>query len=276
MCAIGLAIAVFLHMSLPWIASAAACLLSFSYAWEYSAHAFKQVLWAPLNHLQRRQYGQVWDSLATSPRVPEVAAADVSDEEDLGPSTLQCVQNLSELVSLGPDDDVLEIGCGAGRIGLAIAPRCRLWTGVDISPKMLAYASDRLGALKNVRLFLLRKVGLEHFSGNSFDVVYATSTFGHLDEMDRFRYVEEAARVLRPGGRLLLDNIDIESDPGWTMFVRDAKRYQDLERPPYMPRFSTASELMTYARRAGLERLGAHRRGRLVVLTAMKGVRQTG
>lgn len=259
-----------MHASSPWIAAAAVSLLLTSYVWGYSSHAFKQALWAPLTHLQRRQYAEVWDSLVESPQVPVVAVADVSNEENLGPSTSQCFQNLSELVSLNSDDEVLEIGCGAGRIGAVVAPRCRRWTGADISARMLTLAAERLNTLNNMRLVQLHNVALDEFLDNSFDVVYATSVLGHLDEMDRWQYVEEAARVLRPGGRLLLDNVDIESDAGWAMFMRDSRLYQNLERPPYMPRFSTASELMNYARRAGLERVLTHQRAGLVVLTAVK------
>src|SRR5271170_1220236 len=72
----------------------------------------------------------------------------------------------------------------------------------------------------------------------------------HLDEIDRWRYVEEAFRVLRPGWRLFLDSIDIESDQGWTTF-RGPSPDLTPGRPPYMPRASTAAELENYARRAG-------------------------
>jgi ubiquinone/menaquinone biosynthesis C-methylase UbiE len=135
---------------------------------------------------------------------------------------------------------------------------------------MLSRASEALRPLNNVRIVHLHKVGLDEFANNLFDVVYFTSVLGHLDEMDRWRYVEEAFRVLRPCGRVLLDNIDIESNAGWAMFVNDVRRYQDFERPAYMPRFSTASELMTYARRAGFEQVQAHSRSPLIVITASK------
>ena len=86
------------------------------------------------------------------------------------------------------------------------------------------------------RLVQLDGEGLRAFSDSSFNVIYSTNVFAHLDEIDRWRYVEEAFRVLRPGGRIYIDNIDIESDAGWAMFTNDAVRYQSLEPPPYMPR----------------------------------------
>jgi len=95
-------------------------------------------------------------------------------------------------------------------------------------------------------------------------------TLAHLDELDRWRYVQEAFRVLRVGGRIFIDNIDLESDQGWASFLGLVAKYLNAEQPPYMTRFSTASELMTYATRAGFEQVRSHERPPLVIMTAVK------
>jgi ubiquinone/menaquinone biosynthesis C-methylase UbiE len=236
------------------------------YAWGYSARG-----WPALIHLPRRSYGAVWDAVASSEGSAAVGVSGYGTEEELRASAAEPVRNLRELAGITAQDCVLEIGCGLGRIGRELAPLCREWTGADMSAKMLGFARERLKGLANVRLVHLREASLAGFEDASFDVVYSTNAFPHIDEMDRWRYVEEAWRVLRAGGRIFIDNVGIESDAGWAMFVNDAERFRELERPPYMPRYSTAAELTAYLGRAGFSRVRAEQRGAWVVATGVKG-----
>jgi SAM-dependent methyltransferase len=266
-----LAIAIAERLNVIWAFAATLSLLCSSFVWGYSVRALKEVTdWPPLSNFQRREYAAVWDSLAGSMNDAAVAAAGETSENRLRSSAAESVGNLLELASISARDEILEIGCGVGRIAREIAPHCRSWTGTDISANMLSHASARLEGLENTRLVHLKRVGLDHFAENSFDVVYATNMLAHLDEMDRWRYVQEAFRVLRPGGRIFIDNIDMESEAGWSMFSNDAIRYRDVERPPYMPRFSTAAEFTAYANRAGFIGTQSHHRSPLVIVTASK------
>jgi SAM-dependent methyltransferase len=236
------------------------------YAWGYSARG-----WPALIHLPRRSYGATWDAVASSGPAAAVGVSGYGTEEELRASAQEPRRNLIELARITSADRVLEIGCGVGRIGRELAPLCLEWTGADLSANMLGFARERLRGIANVKLVQLTDVSLAPFAGSSFDVVYSTNVFPHLDEMDRWRYVQEAMRVLRPGGRIFVDNIGIESDAGWSMFANDALRFRELERPPYMPRYSTGAELTAYLGRAGFTDVRGDYRGAWVIATGRKG-----
>jgi ubiquinone/menaquinone biosynthesis C-methylase UbiE len=241
-----------------------------SYAWGYSERAFRLDFTPALTHLKRRQYAEVWDSLASDRDLARLSACGEREEDAVSGSVQGCLRNLLELAKISKTDEVLEIGCGVGRVGRELAAHCKSWTGCDISGNMLSFAKERLLGILNTRLVNLRGAGLSEFKTASFDVVFATNMLGHLDEMDRWRYVEEAFRVLRRGGRLSIDNIDLESDAGWRIFANDARNLGNMERPPYMPRFSTAAEFISYVTRAGFDNVVVHRRSPLVIVVAGK------
>lgn len=159
---------------------------------------------------------------------------------------------------LRPDDVILEIGCGVGRVGSVLAPRCKHWIGADISGNMIAHARERMRTLGNVTLVELATVGLAEIPDASVDLAYCTVVFMHLYEWDRWQYVKEAHRVLRPGGRCYFDNMSIGSEHGWQMFLAGAAWPLD-RRPAHLSMISSGEELDAYARRAGFADVRVHR-----------------
>jgi SAM-dependent methyltransferase len=271
-CAATFVAAVVDGMSRAWILGSVTALTFACYVWGYAVRAVRPVSYPSLLNLPRRHYGEVWDALAASPQLARAAATGHRDEADVRRSAQIPVKNLTDLGGVQPQDDILEFGCGVARIGLELAPLCQTWTGADLSSNMLATAAQRLQGVTNVRLVKLKQVGLDEFESNSFDLVYSTSMLDHIDGMDRWRYVKDAFRVLRPGGRLCIDIIDLECDEGWGAFSKDSESYQKLQRAPYQPTPSTGAELTTYAWRAGFTQVQAHKRAPVVIVTAVKPV----
>jgi len=176
-----LAAAVITRAHWYWIIAIGGTLLLVSYIWGYSVRALKVINHPSLLNLPRRRYGEVWDALASTPELAKRAATGHGDENSLRRSAKTPVRNLIELVGVRPEDDILEFGCGVARIGFELPPRCRSWTGADLSANMLSVAEQRLRGVANVRLVKLEHVGLDQFEDNCFDLVYSTNMLDHID-----------------------------------------------------------------------------------------------
>jgi len=97
--------------------------------------------------------------------------------------------------------DVLEVGAGTGRNLAWYPPGVRL-TGIDISPGMLDIARQRRDAAGLDADLRVGDAQRMEFSDHCFDTVLATLSLCSIP--DDAAAVTEMARVLRPGGRLLL------------------------------------------------------------------------
>lgn len=104
-----------------------------------------------------------------------------------------------------PGADVLELGCGTGRVTALISPRVGSVTAVDLSPDMLRRARDRFSSRSSVRL--LRADVLALPLGAEFDLAAAANgVFSHLlHEEERLRALRQVRGRLRPGGEAVVD-----------------------------------------------------------------------
>ncbi len=203
----------------------------------------------------RWAYGAVWNNSSRTLRNARISVAGYADQAEWDRSGLSTAQHIAKVTRMTPNDAVLEIGCGAGRVGDKMAPMCREWTGADVSQNMLGFAKEALTKHPNVRFVHLNGFDLTGVPDAAVDIVYCTAVFMHLDEWDRYRYVSEAFRILRPGGRVYFDNFDLRSPQGWALF-QDMCNLDVAVRPPNVSKASTAEELSWYAEKAGFEQVG--------------------
>jgi len=200
----------------------------------------------------RTAYAQVWDEISQTEAAARVAVSGTADDDEWSRSGEATAGDVRALAAITAMDDVLEIGCGAGRVGRFLAPACRRWIGGDVSPNMLHFAASALADLPNVSTVQLNGYDLTGVADASLDVVYCTGVFMHLDEWERFRYVVEGRRVLRPGGRLYVDNFNLLEPEGWALFLEHF-RQDPSKRPANVSRHSTPQELERYLAQAGYE-----------------------
>lgn len=99
---------------------------------------------------------------------------------------------------------ILEIGCGIGRMIKELSESCKLFTssfyGIDISQSMLDFVKEntsKVDQIVKVKLCSGRSIPYPSFW---FDSVYSIAVFQHIDDVGFCNYIEEAHRVLKPGG----------------------------------------------------------------------------
>lgn len=104
-------------------------------------------------------------------------------------------------VAVDPEDDVVEIGCGVGRITRALAARAASVRALDVSGRMLDLARDHNPQAANVTWIQGEGTTLSGIASASADACFSHVVFQHIpDPQITLGYVREMGRVLRTGG----------------------------------------------------------------------------
>lgn len=140
----------------------------------------------------------------------------------------------------------LDAGCGDGVLICAAAARRAVATGVDPDPAMLAAARLRVADAGLEATFLEGQVGRLPFPDSSFDVVASVTVLCFVG--DAAGALREMARVLRPGGRLVLGELGRWSS--WAVLRR--VRVWLGSTTWRKARFHTPGELRALVQQAGL------------------------
>jgi ubiquinone/menaquinone biosynthesis C-methylase UbiE len=110
---------------------------------------------------------------------------------------------------------VLDVGAGTGTLALVLAEKAALVVGVDAAPRMIDQAARKRagGAVK----FLVARSERLPFPDASFDRAVASLTVHHW--ADARGGLAEVARVTRPGGRLVIADIDMPGPVRWFLRI---------------------------------------------------------
>lgn len=109
-------------------------------------------------------------------------------------------------LSIEDDITVLDLGCGPGVLGFALAPRLspgsRLY-GVDLSDDQIQYAKNQIGNTGPAMHFSTGSMDNLAFPDATFELVITSMALHEAAPEVRPATIREVARVLKPGGRFL-------------------------------------------------------------------------
>jgi SAM-dependent methyltransferase len=109
-------------------------------------------------------------------------------------------------------DYLIDVGCGSGRLSHTLTIERYL----DVVPDLLAYARS-ICPNPNWRFALVNDIKIPEVDGVA-DMVCLFSVFTHLLHEDSYRYLLEAYRVLKPGGKVVFSFLEFRIYCTWTVF----------------------------------------------------------
>jgi 27-O-demethylrifamycin SV methyltransferase len=209
---------------------------------------------------------------------------DASDDATLKEAGNRLTDKLTEMLAIKPGDRLLDIGCGVGEPAIRLASAHEIdVVGVSISQRQVQRANERAAAAG-----LADRLSFQHgdamdlpFPDESFDLVWALESLHHMP--DRWHVISQAARILRPGGRMAIGDFlfrgaaGTETDAASVDLVRngvlklvDLDEYQSNIRAAGLvpdaaedvsdhtrPSWGKAAELFEAARELAEQHLGA-------------------
>ncbi|MBN1329291.1 MAG: class I SAM-dependent methyltransferase [Candidatus Heimdallarchaeota archaeon] len=109
------------------------------------------------------------------------------------------------LLHIQPNDTILELGCGYGRVLKPLAQKAAMVYGIDTSKETLILAERYLQAFSNVKLLRMNAKSLA-FEKEKFDAVIAIQNGVSAFKVDPFILIKESIRVTKSGGKVIFSS----------------------------------------------------------------------
>jgi ubiquinone/menaquinone biosynthesis C-methylase UbiE len=157
------------------------------------------------------------------------------------------LEKLVQRAAPQPTDRLLDIGTGAGHTAIAFAPAVASVVAYDLTPQMLTEV-ERNAAARGITNIQTRQGAAEAlpFPAGSFELVSCRLTTHHFANLGQA--LSEMARVLKPGGRLVIMDTTVPEDPDLDRRINEIETLRD----PSHVRNYPASEWEALLSRVGL------------------------
>lgn len=161
---------------------------------------------------------------------------------------------LLKQLGLAPEHSVVDVGCGSGRLAVQLRPYLLgPYVGIDVVPELYEYAR-RQCAREDWRFYGAPGTHIPE-PDDSADFVVFFSVFTHLLHEETYRYLSEAARVLKPGGKIVFSFLEFGIPSHWFIFEHSVA---DERVDKVLNQFMDRDMIRAFATHLGLQVLDIH------------------
>lgn len=162
---------------------------------------------------------------------------------------------LQLLRQLGLSDGahVLDIGCGAGRLAtrLVSSPGIQ-YSGTDVVPKLIQYAQKKCASREDFHFHLVDRIEIPK-AIPAADFVTFFSVFTHILHEESYVYLEEAAQVLKPGGKIVVSFLEYAVQHNWGVFMSNVDWVKQQSYLGHINIFNHRDDFLCWAGALGLK-----------------------
>lgn len=160
-------------------------------------------------------------------------------------------QELAVLLAAGLQNGqaIIDVGCGSGRAATQLGrhfQRLR-YLGIDVVPELLEYAAKV--SPRSYRFEVAPGLSIPAPDASA-DMICFFSVFTHLKHEESYRYLRDARRALKPGGRIVFSFL--ESAKNWNVFIEMV----EAATVPHHNQLIERSMIEAWARGLGLKSMG--------------------
>lgn len=158
--------------------------------------------------------------------------------------------SLLHFFGLRPEDYLIDIGCGSGRLAIPLSKvHNGKYLGTDLVPELINYARNNVHN-RHWRFSVVDHIDIPEAACEA-DMICFFSVMTHLLHEQSYWYLEEAKRVLKPGGRIIFSFLEFNDPNHWEIFGWSIKEAKSRGRAP-LNVFIERDAIEVWARALGL------------------------
>ena len=184
------------------------------------------------------------DLMASHDESEAMSLAVGGDYEAVGMLEFQLLKHLG----LRPDHAVIDVGCGSGRLAYQLKDYLSgPYVGIDVVPELFQYA-QRTCRRDDWRFYSAPGTVIPEPDASA-DFITFFSVFTHLQFEETYRYLRDAKRVLKPGGKIVFSFLEFRTPSHWNIFEASL---QDTRPDKVLNQFIDRDGIKAWTEHAGL------------------------